>query len=141
MKTFVATLVLSALALALTPSTAPAEEVYIDGTKYAAIAYSPKTGTSGYAWNCWTREEAERTALEQCNEPDAKVMVWVQYGWAVLLIAEDGSYASGFVYGDGCSPADAYKNALKQLRTYTQTRVVKAIVVCSGNVAPRVITD
>jgi hypothetical protein len=141
MKKIVATLVLSALALTLSPSPAGADEVTIDSDTYAAIAFSPKTGQYGYAWNYRSLPAAKRAALARCPEADAEVVAWVNFGWAVLVIAEDGSYAHATTYGRGATDRDAYRKALGQLRKVTNSRVQTVLVVCSGNVTPKVISQ
>src|SRR5262245_3721544 len=71
MKSFVATLVLSALALVFFPTPVAAEDVEVDSSRYGAIAYSLKTGKFGYAWNYGSRHSAETAALSECPESDA----------------------------------------------------------------------
>lgn len=128
-----------ALALAFFPSFAAADEVKIDPDRYGALVYSPKTGKYGYSWNHTTRGAAEKAALDQCKEPDAKVLTWVKFGWAVLVIAEDKGYGYDEVHGEGVTDADAERSAMKELRKKTQSKVKTIVIVCSGDVKPRVI--
>lgn len=69
------------LAVALAPASAE-ERVVVNPDRYAAIAYSEATGNYGYGYNRGTRREAERRALVECAAPDAKLLTWVQFGWA-----------------------------------------------------------
>jgi len=141
MKTLVATFVLSALTLGFFPvPTAQADEIKVDPDKYGAIAFSPKTGKYGYAWNWGSREAAEKAALAEVKADDAKNLTWVKYGWAVLVIAEDGAYGYDCVYGDGATDTEAVEKATKQLRKYSQEKIVTTVIVCSGDVKPKVIS-
>lgn len=140
MKTLVATFVLSALTLGFCPApTAQADEIKIDPDKYAAIAFSPKTGKYGYAWNHNTREAAEKAALAEVKADDAKNLTWVKYGWAVLVIADDGAYGFDCTYGDGATDGATVEKAIKQLRKYSEAKIVTTVIVCSGDVKPKVI--
>jgi hypothetical protein len=141
MKTLVATFVLSALTLGLFPApTAKADEFKINPDRYGAIAFSPKTKKYGYAWNYSTREGAEKAALSEVKEDDAKNLTWVKFGWAVLVIAEDGAYGYDVVYGDGVTDGEAITKATKQLRKHSEAKIVTTVIVCSGDIKPKVIT-
>lgn len=140
MKTLITTFVLASLALCFFPTPAPADDVTIDSNSYAAIAFSPKTGKYGYAWNHSTRAGAEKAALSECKADDAKVVTWVKFGWAVLVIGEDNAYGYDEVHGDGANSKDAYESALKELRKHSEAKVKTIIIVCSGDVKPKVIT-
>jgi len=140
MKALITTFMLAGLTLCFFPAPAPADDVKIDPDTYAAIAFSPKTGKYGYAWNYSTRAAAEKAALSECKADDAKVVTWVQFGWAVLVIAEDNAYGYDEVHGDGANSKDAYDSALKELRKNSDAKVKTIIIVCSGDVKPKVIT-
>ena len=133
MKTLVAILFVACAA-------APVQAQAIDSSRYAAVAYSIKTGSYGYGWDCGSRFSAERTALANCRGADAQVLTWTRFGYIVLLIAEDGAYGVGEVHGAGVSSAQAYDRALAQLRKVTRSRVKTAVRVCSGDVPPKVVT-
>jgi hypothetical protein len=141
MKKFVATLVLSALALTLSPAVAGADEVVIDSNTYAAIAFSQKTGKYGYAWNYRSLGAAQRAALSRCPEADAEVVAWVNFGWAVLVISEDGASGYATSYGEGSTSGDAYRLALREMRKHSDAPVKTILIVCSGDVQPRVIKN
>jgi Domain of unknown function (DUF4189) len=72
------------LALLVVALTAPAALA-----NFGAIAYSPSTGTWGTSNNCATRADAETLALAHCNAPDARVVAWVQNGYAALALGTD----------------------------------------------------
>ena len=139
MKALRAAFALLALVLPLLPVFVGAADVKIDPDRYGALVYSPKTGKYGYSWNHATREAAEKAALAQCKEPDAKVLTWVKFGWAVLVIAEDNCYGFDEVHGEGVTDADAEKKALKELRKQTNAKVTTVVIVCSGDVPPKVV--
>ena len=132
MKTAITVLFLALLA-------APVQAQSIDPSRYAAVAYSLKTGSYGYAWDHSSRFSAERTALANCRGSDAKVLTWTRFGYIVLLIAEDGAYGVGEVHGAGVSSAQAYDRAFAHLRKHTKSRIKTAVRVCSGDVPPRVV--
>lgn len=136
-KAFSAAITLLVLILAVRPG--PADDIRIDPDTFGAIAYSPKTGKYGYAWNQTTRRAAERVAVAECKEDDAKLLTWVQFGWAVLVIAEDKAYGFDEVHGPGATDADAEEKAMKELRKRTDAKVKTIVIVCSGDVKPKVI--
>ena len=138
MKPLIAAFVLTVLTLNLSPAIVNAQHHEIDPDRYGAIAYSPKTGMYGYGWNHGSRAAAEKAALSECKADDAKVVTWVQFGWAALVIADDKAYGYDEVHGDGASSKDAYDNALKNLRENSKAKVKTVIIICSGDVKPRV---
>jgi hypothetical protein len=141
MKTLQAALLVLALALAglCVPAASAQEVVRINSDTYAAIAYSPSTQHFGYAWDCGTLDQARRMALARCNEDDAKVLTWVQFGFAALVIADDGAYAYAEVHGAGTSGKDAFDEAKAELRKVTDSPIKTILIVCSGDVDPIVI--
>lgn len=140
MKTFIATFVLSALASGFFPAPiAKADEIKVDPSKYGAIAFSPKTGKYGYAHNFSSQEAAEKAALAEVKADDAKNLTWVKYGWAVLVIAEDGAYGYDNTFGEGATDGEAVTKATKQLRKHSDAKIVTTIIVCSGDVKPKII--
>jgi hypothetical protein len=56
-----------------------------------AIAYSPSTGHSGYAYGWSCREEAEAAALRYCGDGDCTVVVWEQNDVAALAVGASGA--------------------------------------------------
>jgi hypothetical protein len=139
MKTLLTSLALSGLALPLHPAPVAADDVKINPDRYGALAYSVKTGKYGYSWNQSSRAAAEKVALAECEAEDAKVLTWVRFGWAVLVIAEDNVYAFDEVHGDGVTDGDAERKAMKELRKRTDAKVKTIVIVCSGEVEPRVV--
>ena len=140
MKTLRNALVLSVLTLAglTVPAPHARADVTIDFDTYAAVAYSPATGKYGYAWNHRSRYLAERAALSKCPAADARVVGWVKGGWLVLAVGDNNAYGTGWEYGVGATNVDAYKRALRQCLARAN-KVVTVVVLCSGNVAPRVL--
>lgn len=138
MKTLLTSFVLAALSLCFCPTTSPADEVKIDPDRYGALSYSPKTGKYGYSWNHTTRAAAEKAALAECKADDAKIVTWVKFGWAALVIAEDNAYGFEEVHGDSVTDKDAYEGALKELRKHSQAKVKTIVIICSGDVKPKI---
>ena len=112
----------------------------VDSSRYAAVAFSKKTGKYGYGYDHPSRFSAERAALRNCPEADAKVLTWTRFGYIVLLIAADGSPGFGQVNGAGANSRDAYEEALANLRKNTKSPIKTYVRVCSGDVAPVVKT-
>ncbi|MCE9534661.1 MAG: DUF4189 domain-containing protein [Planctomycetes bacterium] len=142
MTTIRYSLVLALLSLiGLNSMAAPAKaDVEIDFDTYAAVAYSPKTGKYGYAWNWRSRAQAERVALANCIEADAKVVGWVKAGWLVLAVSDDNDYGVGYAFGQGASTRDAKIDALNECAKHNKGKNPPKIKVllCSGNYAPQV---
>jgi hypothetical protein len=139
MKALVAAFVLSALTLGFLPSPIKAEEKKIDPEKFGALAYSPKTGKYGFSWNQKTQEEAEKAAIAEVKEDDAKSLTWVQFGWAVLAITTDNGYGYEAVHGEGASESEAVEKAITQLRKFSKEKIKTIVIVCSGDVKPKVL--
>ena len=70
-----------------------------DGDKYAAIAYSPKTGKWGYGCNYDTKAEAIARAVEECGHKDAKTN-WCKNAWISLAISDDSKGGWGSAWGE-----------------------------------------
>lgn len=66
--------------------------------QYGAIAYSTKSGASGWAYNAPTRELAEQRAMDKCKSRDCKVAVWFFNNCGALAVGPDG--ALGGAYGE-----------------------------------------
>ncbi len=131
---------LAALTLALTlagvsgPVALAQRRIEINGNNYAAIAYSPSTQSYGYCYDCGTLGYAKRQALSHCPEADARILTWVQFGWAALVVAEDGAYGYSTTWGG--SAQDALVKAKRELRKHTNRPIKKTLIVCSGDVDP-----
>ena len=69
-----------------------AQAVESNFDRHAAIAYSPSTGSYGYAYNHASRCEAERAALSYCTASDSRIVGWVCGGWVSLAIGENNGY-------------------------------------------------
>jgi hypothetical protein len=108
----------------------------IDFSTYAAVAFSPSTGGYGYAWNCWSRGQAEQVALSHCTTDDTRIVGWVQGGWLVLAIGQDNStYGTGWEYGDGATNTVAVERAVDECHSRGQ-KIRTVICLCSGDIDP-----
>ncbi len=76
---------------------------------FAAIAYSPATGSFGFWHGAGSRADAENGALDSCNGEDRRVVVWVENGWAALATNNDGGWGYGWSTN---SREEAENNAL-----------------------------
>jgi serine/threonine-protein kinase len=124
--------------LVLGPAPRARADVDIDFDTYAAVAFSESTGSYGYAYNYGSRGAAERAALANCKETDAKVVGWVKAGWLALAVGDNKAYGVAWEYGEGAVNTTAKKRALKELADRNGKCTV-LICVCSGNVEPEVI--
>ena len=115
-----------ALAALAVPSPAA---VHADG-KFAAIAISDKNGPSnwGYSVNQDSQDNAEKLAIQKCNAPDAKVVVWSHDGWCALAVGDDNGWGSGF----GKTQEDGRKAALDEAAKHTKNPHVILAVSSEG---------
>jgi hypothetical protein len=139
MKSLRATLVLATLTLAGLFAPAAQAQVQIRSDTYAAVAYSPSTGKYGYGWNYSSKYAAERAALSECRVADARIVGWAKFGWLVLVVADDNAYGVAPAWGEGATAAQACQGALRELRKRSNAKVTDVVILCSGNVRPRVI--
>ncbi len=94
--------------------------------RYAAIAYSRKTGKWGSSYNFFFPNEARKFALKQCGEADAEIVVSAWGGWYVALATGDDGYGAA----SGATPEAAKAAALKFCRKHT-TNAKIVYCVCS----------
>jgi hypothetical protein len=100
---------------------------------FAAVAYSPSTGKYGYSYNLRSRAAAERTALEKCPEPDARVVAWVERGFLTLALGNDKScWGVGWSYGNGASTVAAKEYALEDCKKRTTGAQVALVLASDG---------
>lgn len=66
--------------------------------RFAAIAYSPATGRTGWSHSYSDLGDAETAATNACNETDAVIVAWSKNAWCSLAVADDGSY--GWSWGN-----------------------------------------
>jgi len=109
------------------------------GSSYAAIAYSPATGKFGYSYNYGSRSSAERAALANCPQADARIVTWVHNGFCALALGKDQScWGIGFSWGNGASNTEARNYALEDCSDRTSDARVVLCVCSSGAFAPEV---
>jgi Domain of unknown function (DUF4189) len=94
-------LVLFALALAFLPALQAQ-----DDDKFAAVAYSPKTGRWGYGCNYSTKAEAIARAKRECGSKDARTN-WCKNAWIALAISDDSKGGWGSAWGNTREEAQA----------------------------------
>jgi serine/threonine-protein kinase len=114
---------------------AEGDTISIRNDSFAAIAYSPATGTYGLAYNYSSRESAEKAALEDCGEQDAQITCWVKKGFCALALGNDKScWGVGWSYGNGASTDKARKFALDDCRKRTTGAHIEAYLSSDGQV-------
>lgn len=124
--TLSALLLVSALA-----SFAEARDIEIDTGSYGAIAYSPSTGAYGYSYNYRTRRTAEQVALGYCDADDARVVAWVNFGFAALVKADDGSWGAATSFGEGSTNLEAINRARRACEEHTGSTIRTVLVISS----------
>jgi hypothetical protein len=91
--TLVVSTILSLTALmAVNPPTAQAAYRV---NHFVAIAYSPSTGGYGYTSAALTLPAAEAAAIANCGACDARIVVWVENGWAAFAVSPNGAIGYG----------------------------------------------
>src|SRR5437016_1468180 len=114
---------------------AKADTIAIDSNSFAAIAYSRSTGKYAYGYNYRSRKAAEKAALEKCNEPDAFIANWVNFGFAALALGNDKTCLGiGYVYGNGCRVIDAKTAALEDCRKCTTGPYIAVVLSSDGQI-------
>jgi serine/threonine-protein kinase len=93
-------LVVFAFALALAPVLQAA------GDRFAAIAYSPKTGRWGYGANYPTKSEAIARARRECGRSDARTN-WCRNAWIALAVSDESPGGWGSAWGETAAEARA----------------------------------
>lgn len=104
----------------------------VSDDSYAAIAFAPSTGNYRYAYNYGSRYSAEQAALRGMTEKDAKIVCWVNRGFCALAIGDDGSYGTGWEYGDDATNTDAMDTALRNCREHAKTARIAVCLVSDG---------
>lgn len=105
--------------------------------RFAAIAYSPKTGKYGYAQDCYSREIAERTALKNCDAEDARIATWVCNGFCAIAVGSDGAWGAGYSNSLKASNKSAKENALETCRENCPDAKM-LLCICSIDRSPEV---
>ena len=83
---------------------------------YGAIAYSPRTGASGYSYDFGNRARAERAAMRQCRlrGRGCRIAVWFRDGCGAVASGPRG-WGSGW----GANRQIARRQALRQCRRFS----------------------
>jgi len=89
----------------LVPAAAWAQQEY-----YGAIAYSPRTGANGWAYDHPTRAAAEKVALQNCrkNADDCRGIVWFKNACGSLARGPKG-YGSAWGSSQQLADVEAMK--------------------------------
>jgi hypothetical protein len=84
---------------------------------FGAIARSRNTGDKGYAWNFSTREQAERTAKQECRNisgaDDCRALLWFKNACGSIAEASNGGAGTGW----GSNEELAERYAIQSCRT------------------------
>jgi hypothetical protein len=91
-------LIVFAFALGLAPV------VQAAGDRYAAVAYSPKTGRWGYGSDYPTKSEAIARARRECGKRDARTN-WCKNAWIALAISDQSPGGWGSAWGETAEAA------------------------------------
>jgi Domain of unknown function (DUF4189) len=82
--------------------------------RYAAVAFSPVTGRSGYGNGYATKAEAISRALRECGRSDAAT-AWCRNEWIALAVSNQSQGGYGVAWGPTAS--GARREALAQCRS------------------------
>ena len=97
--------------------------------KFAAIAYSKKTGSYGYATNEKSKLSAQRAAKRECQKHarDCKSAAWTRYSCVSLATDPGGGWGAHF----GVSRKNAVQRALKKCGSYRNNlQCTTLVTVC-----------
>jgi hypothetical protein len=132
--TFLRTVAAATLVCGLFGSaTLKADSIDVSAYSYAAVAYSPSTGTFHYAYNYGSRVAAEQAALDAHQADDARIVCWVNRGFCALAIGDDKScWGVGWSYDDGASTDDAMNFALEDCRERTSGAHIALCISSDG---------
>ncbi len=127
--TILGALVLLACGAVFAPA-ASAQSLDVSSDSFAAVAYSPETGSFGYSYNHGSRWSAEQAALESCEASDARIVCWVNRGFCALALGDDKAcWGTGWSYGDDATNTEAIDRALAECRKRTPgARLVLCLV-------------
>jgi hypothetical protein len=83
------------------------------GDRYAAIAYSPSTGRSGYGNGYPSKSQAIARAIRECRSRDVRTN-WCRNAWIALAVSDrsPGGWGSSW----GSTPASARNGAIVECR-------------------------
>jgi hypothetical protein len=100
-------LIVFALALAIAPSLQAAD-------RYAAVAFSPVTGRSGYGNGYATKADAISRAVRECGRSDAAT-AWCRNEWIALAVSNRSPGGYGMAWAP--TAGRARREALAQCRS------------------------
>jgi hypothetical protein len=83
--------VLTAIAAATLAFAVPA----LAAADWGAIAVSPHTGKIGVAYDYSSAAGAKHRAINQCHQLGCRAAVWVENGYAALVLKRDGVFVAG----------------------------------------------
>ncbi|HEX8077492.1 MAG TPA: DUF4189 domain-containing protein [Chthoniobacterales bacterium] len=116
---------LFALLIALPPALEAAS-----GDRFAAVAYSPKTGRYGYGINYPTKAQAIARAKRECGR-GATATNWCKNAWIALAISD--SSPGGWGSGWGNTEAEARASARRECLARNPDARVIVCVSATGN--------
>jgi hypothetical protein len=98
--------------------------------RFAAIAYSSKTGKWGWGSNYPTKAAAIARALKECGRRDAETF-WCRNAWGALALSDKKPGVYGWSWG--ATEAAARSDAIRQCRKYSPDAHVVVCVSAYGN--------
>ena len=98
--------------------------------RFGALAYSPKTGKSGWGSNYPTKAAAIARAVKECGRRDAKTF-WFRNAWGALALSDKSP--GGYGWSWGATEAEARSNALRQCLKYNPDAHVVVCISAYGN--------
>jgi hypothetical protein len=99
---------------------------------FGAIARSRSTGDKGYSWDYGSRAQAERRAINECNNysgaGDCRALLWFKNACGSIAEASNGGAGTG--WGSNASLAESY--ALESCSSVGRGCEVTR-TICTGN--------
>lgn len=116
-------LIVFALAIGLAPA------LQAQGDRFAAIAYSPKTGRWGYGTNYPSKSAAIARALRECHSSGAKTF-WCKNAWGALALSNGAPGGYGWFWAE--TPEEARRGAIRECLAYNPDAHVVVCVSAYG---------
>ncbi|MBK8397848.1 MAG: DUF4189 domain-containing protein [Leptospiraceae bacterium] len=93
-------------------------------SEFQAIAFSQETGKYGFAKDSSSREQAEKIAMEKCEEADCKISMWSMNTCSSLAVGDGNGYGSHWAK----KKSEAQTKALNACKKFTTNcKVLKTV--------------
>jgi len=113
------------------PPQQPEPDDAVPGALYAAVAFSPSTGKSGWSSNYPSKNQAIARARSECGGQSDATATWCRNAWVALAISDKKPGGFGSAWGSTASAAKslARKECLKR---NPDARIISCVSSSSG---------